>query len=130
MRRIGRIACGAFVVFSCATMQRQWNEQQAAAQPANMEALCKTISSNYCQRCGVDQSSCGQIYISCLGTASPADNTVYNMGQLNQCAAAVQAGDCNVMPQVWPASCTGPSQVAAAPTAPADQPTTDQPAAD
>ena len=38
-----------------------------------------------------------------IGTASPADNTVYNMGQLNQCAADVQAGDCNVMPQVWPA---------------------------
>jgi len=106
-------------VASCAQMKRDWEAQQranaaaaAAAQPANLETLCKGVQSAYCAHCGVDQAACSQTYITCLGGRSPADPSAFTMGQVDQCGADVQAGDCNVMPSVWPASCSTPTQVA------------------
>jgi hypothetical protein len=102
------------VVVGCAQMKRDWEAQQranaaanAAAQPANMETLCKATVNAYCTRCGVtDQAACGQTYIECLGKHSPADPSAFTMGGVDQCSAEVSNGDCNVMPRVWPASCS------------------------
>ena len=102
------IACG------CAAARQQWQAQQAAeaqaqaaAQPANMEQLCRPATNAYCTRCNIDQATCGQTYINCVGSKSPADPSGFTFGQVDQCVAAVQAGDCNVMPTVWPADCVG-----------------------
>jgi hypothetical protein len=109
----------AVTLVSCAQMQRDWQAQQQAqaqaqadAQPANMEQLCKSAVNAYCARCNIDQAGCGQVYVACLGTASPSDPSAYTMGQVNQCIGDVNAGDCNVMPSVWPASCMAQSQPA------------------
>jgi hypothetical protein len=114
------IVIAAVTLISCAQMQRDWQAQQQAqaqaqadAQPANMEQLCKSAVNAYCARCTIDQAACGKVYVACLGTASPADPSAYTMGQVNQCVADVNAGDCNVMPTVWPATCTAPTQPAA-----------------
>ena len=72
-------------------MQRDWEaqqqaqaQQQANAQPANMEQLCKTVQQAYCARCNVAGDPCSQIYVTCLGTSSPADASRFNQGEAQQ----------------------------------------------
>jgi hypothetical protein len=115
LRFVGVFAFGSVV--SCAQMQRDWEAQQAAmaqaqanAAPANMEQLCTAVKNSYCSHCNVAAAACGQTYINCLGQSSPADPSAFNAGGVNECAAAVSVGDCNVMPRVWPASCSVPTQ--------------------
>lgn len=113
----------AVTVVSCAQMQRDWEAQQAAqaqasAQPANMEQLCTSMKNAYCTHCNADQETCSHTYVACIGQSSPADPSSFTVGAVNQCASAVSAGDCSVMPRIWPASCSKPtSQTAAAPAA-------------
>jgi hypothetical protein len=110
--RLSILVMSVVVLVGCTQMKRDWEAQQqananaqAAAQPANMETLCTSVKNAYCPRCGANQQQCGQVYVDCLGKNSPADQSAFNMGQVDQCGQDVAAGDCNVMPRVWPASC-------------------------
>lgn len=113
-------------IAACAQMNRDWEAQQAAqrqqqadAQPANMEQLCKAGQAAYCARCSASQDACSQAYVGCIGTSSPADLSAFNMGQVNQCAADIGQGDCGVMPGIWPASCSAPTPAPVADPPPA-----------
>jgi hypothetical protein len=97
------------LIAACGPRPQQAVYSDPSAQQANMETLCQATVNAYCARCGIEQTACGQTYVECLGGHSPADASAFTMGQVDACSAAVNAGDCAVMPRVWPAACSTPT---------------------